>query len=178
MGNIFSFWRAQQQLRNHPLNSPAPCQQVRPGLGGAALRAGPGTLPKPRVSLHAFLPSALSILGQLPARLAGGGASVWVGPMGAGSRDLGRSLPDYRGSTPSPEEPRRGRGRRVLGAFLAPPPAPPHCGVLGSLSRWLCLVESWWWEEALGPGKCPGRLGEAFVVPLTVGKLRARKACF
>lgn len=90
--------------------------------------AGPSTLsPLPSVTLHASLPSAVSILGQRPARLAGGGASAWVGPTGAGSRDLDRGLRDYRRSTVGGGI-RRGRALWLVGA-LTPPLAPPHCGV-------------------------------------------------
>lgn len=50
---------------------------------------GPGlSCPLPGVTLRASPPSAVSILGQRPARLAGGVASVRVGP----TRDRSRAL--------------------------------------------------------------------------------------
>ena len=67
------------------------------GGGGQPVGAGPGTLQAPFRRHPPRLSSqcCVSILGQRPARLAGGVATAWVGPTGAGSRDLGTGLQDY-----------------------------------------------------------------------------------
>lgn len=90
--------------------------------------AGPET-PQPSLTRHLpRLSSQSRVHTRSAACRAGRGRGVsWVGPTGAGSRDLG--LPDYRGSTLSRAGLGRGRSLWVVGALLTPPLAPPHCGV-------------------------------------------------
>lgn len=92
--------------------------------------AGPETLQPPFGNHLPRLSSQSCVHTRSAACQAGRGRGLsWVGPPGAGSWDSSRGLRDYRGSTQSRAGLRRGRSLWVVGAFLTPPLAPPHCSV-------------------------------------------------